>query len=270
MYYDFGDEEVKTITYDFSENIKKLEIHIFADEHLGDKQSDIKNLKSRINKVAKNPNAYCILNGDIMDNATKTSIGDIYDQTKPPMGQLKQAEELFKPIKHKTLGMTTGNHEERTSKKEGIDISQVLARNLGVEDKYSPDGIVVYISFGQTGRKPDKTHKRKQSYCIYATHGSGGGKKEGSKINSLIELSGIIDADVYVHSHTHLPATTKIGLLRSNYVNKSAKNVEKLFVNTASNLKYGGYGKRAGYKPASRSYPVIYLYGNKKFTQGLL
>lgn len=39
--------------------------------------------------------------------------------------------------------------------------------------------------------------------------------------------------------------------------------VDKLFVNTAATLNYGGYGDRQGFKPASKCSPVIYLNGQK-------
>jgi hypothetical protein len=46
--------------------------------------------------------------------------------------------------------------------------------------------------------------------------------------------------------------------------NSSIAFVDKLFVNTAAALNYGGYGDRQGYKPASKSSPVIYLDGLKR------
>lgn len=56
--------------------LKSAEIHIFADEHIGDEFSDLESLKKRIEYVKNAPNAYCILNGDILDNATTDSVGD--------------------------------------------------------------------------------------------------------------------------------------------------------------------------------------------------
>lgn len=97
---------MKVIKIDLPEEQEKVEIHLFADEHIGDPHSDIKRLKERINTVANNPNAYCIMNGDIMDNATKTSIGDTYTSEFNPMQQLQTAVGLFSPIKKKILAIT--------------------------------------------------------------------------------------------------------------------------------------------------------------------
>jgi hypothetical protein len=46
--------------------------------------------------------------------------------------------------------------------------------------------------------------------------------------------------------------------------NSTVRIVEKLFVNTAANLNYGGYGESAEFKPASKTSPIIYLSGTKK------
>lgn len=109
---------MKTIKIDLPQDIAELEIHTFADEHIGDEHCDIKRLYERIEYVKNTPNAYCILNGDILDNATKTSIGDTYTQEFNPMEQLKRATEIFSPIKDKILCITHGNHENRTYKKK--------------------------------------------------------------------------------------------------------------------------------------------------------
>jgi hypothetical protein len=46
--------------------------------------------------------------------------------------------------------------------------------------------------------------------------------------------------------------------------NSVVRIVEKLFVNTAANLNYGGYGEAQEFKPSSKTSPVIYLSGLKK------
>jgi hypothetical protein len=46
--------------------------------------------------------------------------------------------------------------------------------------------------------------------------------------------------------------------------------VTKLFVNTASNLSYGGYGEVGEFKPNSKDTPVVYLRGDRKEAQARL
>lgn len=254
---------MKAIKIDLPKELENLELHIFADEHLGDPHSDVARLKQRIEYVKNTPNAYCIMNGDIIDNATKTSIGDSYSNTLNPMEQIARAVELFGPIADKILCITHGNHENRTYRKEGIDISKVIATQLGLADRYSPTSAVLFIRFGQ----PKNRHfdpKRKMCYTIYALHGSGGGRKEGAKAIRLADMAAIIDCDIYIHSHHHLPMVMKQGFYRIDNKNSAVAFVDKLFVNTAANLNYGGYGEAGEFKPSSKDTPVIYLDGSRK------
>ena len=252
---------MKVIKAYLPKELTTVELHTFADEHIGDEHCDMARVLERIEYVKKTPNAYCILNGDIMDNATKTSIGDTYTQVFNPMEQLQRAVELFSPIKDKILLITHGNHENRTYKKEGINLSSLMASQLGLSDKYSPTSAVLFIRFGQGN---NHTHFRRQWYTIYALHGSGGGRKEGAKAIRLADMASIIDCDIYIHSHTHLPMIMKQGFHRIDTSNSAVTFVNKLFVNTAANLKYGGYGEAGEFKPSSMHTPVIYLSGTDK------
>ena len=259
---------MKVIKIDLPRELETLELHTFADEHLGDEHSDLKRLLSRIEYVKNTPNAFCILNGDIIDNATKTSIGDTYTQVFNPMEQLAKAVEIFEPIKDKILCITHGNHENRTYKKEGINLSSLMAKQLGLDAKYTPTSAVVFIRFGQGSAS--STRHRKVCYTIYVLHGSGGGRKEGAKAIRLADMASIIDTDIYIHSHTHLPMVMKQAFHRIDTANSAVALVDKLFVNTAANLKYGGYGEAGEFKPSSKDTPIIYLSGNTKYFEAKL
>ena len=258
---------MKVIKIDLPKELSSIELHTFADEHLGDEHSDLKRLLARIEYVKNTPNAYCILNGDIIDNATKTSIGDTYTQVFSPMEQLAKATELFKPIRDKVLCITHGNHENRSYKHEGINLSCLIAKQLGLADKYTPTSAVLFIRFG-TGSP--RNHFRKIRYTAYVLHGSGGGRKEGAKANRLADMASIIDTDIYIHSHTHLPMVMKQAFHRIDTSNSSVSLVDKLFVNTAANLAYGGYCEAGEFKPSSKDTPVIYLSGTKKYFEAKL
>ena len=254
---------MKTVKITLPETLETLELHTFADEHIGDAHCDMGRLQSRIDYVANTPNAYCILNGDILDNATKTSIGDIFVQEFNPMEQLKRAVELFAPIKDKILAVTHGNHEARTYRKEGVDMAYLIAQQLGVADRYSQTSILIFLRFGSPAIKHGKADKR-MLYTIYCVHGSGGGRKEGAKAIRLADMASIVDADIYIHGHTHLPMIIKQGFFRADTCNSAARHVTKLFVNSAANLDYGGYSAAQEYKPTSKDAPVIYLNGVRR------
>ena len=263
-----------TIKIELPRELESIELHTFADEHIGDEHSDMKRVMERIEYVKNTPNAYCIMNGDIMDNATKTSIGDTYTQVFNPMEQLAKAVELFEPIKDKILCITHGNHENRTYKKEGINLSRLIANQLGIADRYTPTSAVLFIRVGENTRgfveSKGSGKKRQICYTVYVMHGSGGGRKEGAKAIRLADMASIIDTDIYIHSHTHLPMVMKQGYHRIDLPNSGVTLVTKLFVNTAANLDYGGYGEAQAFKPSSKDTPIIYLSGKKKIFEAKL
>ena len=259
---------MKIIKISLPRELESIELHTFADEHIGDEHSDIKRVIQRIEYVKNTPNAYCILNGDIMDNATRTSLGDTYTQELNPMEQLARAVELFDPIKDKILCITHGNHENRTYKKEGINLSRLIANQLGLADRYTPTSAVLFIRLGENSRGRKESNGsgklRQICYTLYVLHGSGGGRKEGAKAIRLADMASIIDTDIYIHSHTHLPMIMKQAYHRIDDRNNAVALIDKLFVNTAANLDYGGYGEAGEFKPSSKETPVIYLSGAKK------
>ena len=238
---------------------EQIEILPMADLHIGDGLCDYKGITDRIEYIKNTPNAYCILDGDLMDTAIASSIGDTYGANLQPMEQLNHCVKLFEPIRDKILAVLPGNHENRVYKADGIDTTQLMCAQLKIQQRYSPTTALLFVRFGE-----GRNHGRRMLYTIYVTHGSGGGRREGGKVNRLADLAGIVDADIYVHSHTHLPLVFKEGYYRVSGSNSSVALVDKLFVNTAASLDYGGYGDKAGFKPASKCSPIIYLNGHKR------
>lgn len=240
---------------------EQIEIHPMADLHIGDSMCDFKAIMEKIEYIKNTLNAYCILDGDLMDTAICSSIGDTYGANLQPMEQLKMCVKIFEPIKDKILCVLPGNHESRVYKSDGLDITELMCAQLGIPDKYSPTTALLFIRFGK--RVGSNHHGRPVLYTAYVTHGSGGGRKEGGKVNRLADLASIVDSDIYIHAHTHLPVVFKESFYRVSGSNSSVALVDKLFINTAASLNYGGYGDRQGYKPASKRSPVIYLDGLK-------
>lgn len=251
---------MKPILIELPEKTKHVELHPLFDWHLGDSQADFSLMQKTLEHIQKTPNAYCVLGGDLMDSATAHSIGDTYGANLQPMEQLKECVKLFKPLadKGKILAVLHGNHENRIYKECGVDITALMSAQLGIADRYSATTAVLIIKLGR-----DKRHSRPVRYSVYLTHGSGGGRREGGKINRLVDYASIVDCDCYICGHTHLPA-----LLRNKYFQITDAGtvvpVERLFVNAASALGYGGYGDVQGYRPASTINPIVHFDGTQK------
>ena len=258
---------MKVISHSLSEDFTELQILPLADLHLGDIHSDGKKILEWIEYIKANPNCYFILNGDVCDSAIRSSIGDIYGASLQPMQQLEQAVKLFGDIADKCLAVLPGNHEARIYKSDGLDLTQIMATQLGIGERYSPASAFLFIRFGKGNKK---VHERQISYTVFCVHGSGGGRMEGGKLNRLVQLASIVDADCYIHSHTHLPAIVKNSYFRVSMQNSSVQKVDKLFVNTSSSIEWGGYGEAQCYKPNSIETPLIILDGTKHQMRAIL
>ena len=236
-------------------------VYTLADLHIGDPHCDESEVLARVKAVTDDPYGLCILNGDLMNTALKTSVSDVYGEVLSPMQQITYLVNMLRPIAGKIIGVTAGNHENRVYRNDGLDVTRLVCRELNIEEKYAPEGVLIFLRFGtkanpqhvKEGRNP------RQWYTIYATHGSGGGRKEGAKAIRLADMNAMVDADIFVHSHVHLGMIMKESYFRIDSSNCLAKPVEKLFVCTGAALKYGGYGQAQEFKPASMASPVIHL-----------
>jgi len=245
---------------------EKLELYVLADLHKGDKLSDKRKFEKWKDEVLAADNRFIILNGDLLNNAIANSKSDIYGEDNTPNNALNSLVDELKPLKDRILSITNGNHENRTYRLTSIDLMQRLARELDIEECYSEGAYLLYISFG----KSQGRDCRKMIYSIYGKHGSQGGRKAGSKLNHVVEMSEIIDADIYLHSHTHVPIVSKDVFYRCDYRNRKVTEITHTYVNTNAFLGYGGYGENGGYKPGSTDYPKIILDGIERGVQVLL
>ena len=254
---------MKAIKIDLSEQLKEIEIIPVADYHWADPNSDHDRIAEDLAYIHNHDNCYCVLNGDLMDCAIASSIGDTYGATASPMEELQACVNLFKPLAHKILCVVPGNHERRHYKTNGIDMTMLMCQQLGIEDRYSPTTALLFLRFGEMSAD-QKAHHRKVAYTVYVSHGSGGGRKEGGKIQRLVDLSTIVDADIYICGHTHLPAMLKDGFARPCMANSSITYGTRLYINTSAKLNYGGYGDAGGFKPPCLDTPLIHLNGTRK------
>ena len=193
---------MKTVTVTLPRNLRNIELHTFADWHIGDKYCELSEVKKGIEYIKETPNAYVILNGDLLNNATKTSVSDCYAELLTPMQQIDLLVDLLEPIKDKILLVTTGNHEARTYRTDGIDITSVVMNQLGLLDRYCREGGLLFLKVGEQPTVRNTVNPRVKAqvlYAIYATHGSGGGRKEGAKAIRLADMASIVDADIYIY-----------------------------------------------------------------------
>ena len=253
---------MKAIRIDLSEELKDLEILPVADYHWADPNSDHDKIMEDIAYIRDHENCFCVLNGDLMDCAIASSVGDTYGASLSPMEELRVCTEMFSGIADKILCVVPGNHEARHYRTNGLDLTELMCRQLGIADRYSPTTALLFIRLGRDA--VPQHHHRKVCYTMYVSHGNGGGRKEGGKVQRLVDLSTIVDTDIYVCGHTHLPAMLKDGFARPCVANSSVAYCTRLYVNTSAKLNYGGYGDTQGFKVPCTDTPIIWLSGERK------
>lgn len=260
----------KIVTCELPKDFDELYLYVISDVHVGSKQFDEKQFKRMITEINSRENSIVILNGDIMDTGIVGSKTDPFSQELTPSEQLRKAAELLTPIKHKIKVVTTGNHEQRVSKLVNYDISELLCVELfgrkKTDEIYCPSAYLFFVEFGRNqGRDCRKT-----IYSVYGMHGSGGGSTVAAKIGRLEKMGRLINADVLIHSHTHVPAQFKDTFTTVDYKNKKATTKTSLFVNANAFLLPGGYGEALGLRACSTEFPKIILNGHHREVTGVL
>lgn len=251
---------------DKMKDVKTITIVPLADIHLGDPLLDNKLLKETIEYIQDNDNVFTILNGDLMNTAIKSSVSDSYGETMTPMRQIEALVELLEPIKDKILVATCGNHERRIERETSIDIMHIAMKELGLGHRYTSGAFYLYLYFGEK----EQGRKAPMVYTIFGSHGAGGGRKSGGKLNRVVDMSNTCIADIYLMSYVHEPIGTKKLIFLPDYPNKALTKKEMLYVISNSFLNYGGYAETYGFSPVSTSRVEIILNGNKRESKLLM
>lgn len=258
---------MKVIKKDLGKDIEKLTIIPISDVHIGDKTANIKAFKEVLERIKNEPNTYTILNGDLCNIALKNSKSDVYLDQLSPMEQVIQVINFLEPIKDKILVMSNGNHEQRIINDTNIDILYLVAKQLQIEQVYSPSWWYLYLSFGE-----NKEHRERPIlYTVTGYHGSGAAQTTGAKANKVKKMSQVVLADVYLMSHVHEPINTKGIIYTPDYQHRSIVKKEMYYAISNSFVEYqNSYAERMGLIPSNNGISEIELNGSKKAVRLIL
>lgn len=142
---------MKSVRADYPTDWTHANVYTLADLHIGDPHSIPAEVTRRVRQAENDPQGLVILNGDLMNTALRNSVSDVYGEMLSPMQQLHELIDLLRPIRDKIIGVTTGNHENRLYRNDGIDIMRLACRELGIEEKYAPEGVLIFLRFGTRG-----------------------------------------------------------------------------------------------------------------------
>ena len=238
------------IKYTYKGNEMKL--IPLGDLHLGSPTCNLQKFLDTV-KYIKKSKSRVVLMGDLMECASKTSVGGGWvEQTNTPQVQLNALYKMLKPIKDQIIVLLDGNHEHRIWKTSGVKVSEVLAQRLGV-----PYG--GYSCF--IGLKVND-----QQYVIHAQHGSSNARVPENKIKDAIRTSEHTSADLYLYGHTHGLSSTVRSKKELHFQGKKLKLVKRktYYVLTGGFLEYSfSYAERKNFFPVKTGVPKVKFYGDR-------
>ena len=259
------DTNLKFIEVNLSEEFETVEIFALSDLHIGKKDADIPLFDKWVQFILDQPNRFVVLNGDLLEAATKTSKSFSYDFSMTPEEEVELLTEKLGPIKDRIIGATIGNHCLRYAD-NNYDVMKRIMKDLDILDRYGGVEVLIKLTFGKR-----KNTKKRQCYTIYATHGSVGGKKKGSAINAVSDLAFGVLADVYVMGHTHKKMMAKDIIRIPDLRNNNIINTTRAYL-VSSHWMHSmpSYAARIGCNPSAKGCCMVVLHANEKHIVGVI
>lgn len=232
-----------------------------SDVHLGSAEHMQRKWELFCQSVLENPNTYITLGGDLINNATKSSVSNIFEETMRPSEQKKLMAKMLEPLRERILCAVSGNHERRSLKDADDDPTYDIMCKLDIENLYRENVAFVKIQMGQQ----DAAGDRNPTYMLVVTHGAGGGVYTGGAVNRNERFGNVIDgADCLIVGHVHKPFVTQPGKIRIDPRNNKVSVVPYKVVSSSAWLDYGGYAAQKMLLPSSHAAQTITLCGKKK------
>lgn len=238
-----------------------IKIYPIADIHFGAIECMQDKWEKFCQMIANDPNAYMILAGDLINNATKTSIGNPFEQTHRPREQKRLMVEYLKPLRDKILCMVGGNHERRTDKDTDSSPAYDIASKLDLEDVYRENIAFLKLQFGDSRGNG----KINPAYTFAVAHGFGSSIYTTNAAMRAERFGMAIDGiDCIITGHIHKPQEFPVG---KYVVDKQNEKVTmkpfEVFICT-SWLENSGYGIQKLMQPVVFSLAHLELRGKKK------
>lgn len=232
---------------------KEARLYVIGDLHVGAIEANIKGWEQFTQRILQDKNAYIVILGDMMNNAIKTSVSNVYEEVLRPRDQKRYLVSALSQLTERILCIVPGNHEQRNKDVDDEPLYDVACK-LDLEDMYRPNAAFLKVCFGSrnAGRKNEKPL---QVYTICCTHGSGGGIYTGAAVNRNERMAMFVNADILAVGHTHKGAITKPARIEIDPYNNSVKMKTTTVISACSWLSYGGYAMRKMLLPSSAQDP---------------
>jgi predicted phosphodiesterase len=252
--------DFEIIIHEFEQN-NDITIIPISDVHLGANEHMQREWELFCLDVLKEPNTYITLGGDLINNATRSSVSNIFEETMRPSEQKRLMSKMLEPLRSRILCAVSGNHERRSTKDVDDEPTYDIMCKLDLEHLYRENLAFVKLRIGdQKGNGSTNP-----TYTLAVTHGAGGGALSGGTVNRNERFGYAIEGvDALIVGHSHKPIITQPAKLVVDHANnKISVKPFKVVVSTAW-LGYGGYAAQKMLIPGSHAMQKITLAGKQK------
>lgn len=220
-----------------------LKVYAIGDVHLGAAEHMAKEWGGFLKMAEEDDSVYLILTGDMMNNATKTSVSDVYSEICSPAEQKKILHDQLYHVKDKILCGVMGNHEGRSKKEVDLDPLYDVFVMLGIGERYRRN-----MAFMRLRQKAPAVKKSLATYHFCVAHGSTKNKNR--------QFANYVDGlDIMITSHTHDPEAKKPTKLVFDRSSNTIRTHRMIYINACSWMDFGGYGARKMYAPSTNADP---------------
>jgi len=195
-----------------------INIEPLSDIHVGARFHDKKKFAEVVERIKNDPSRYTFIMGDVFDCTDPDN--KFFDQrTRDPelpelQDQMNYVLKALLPIRHKILGVHTGNHDERQRIRHYDDLIGRLVLELnreypegsGVPKLLEPIRYLGYLAITRLVfvRKFETGEEHvDSSFDFFTAHGGYSGRRAGGNLNSNEDIATSFSADVYLTGHTH-------------------------------------------------------------------
>ena len=239
--------DFELIQHKFPERVD-LKIIPISDVHLGAPEHMQRKWELFCQDVMKSPNTYITLGGDLINNATRSSVSNIFEETMRPSEQKKIMAKMLEPLRDRILCADD-------------DPTCDIMCKLDIEHLYRENIAFLKIQMG----KPEGSGQKNPTYSLVVTHGGGGGIFTGAAVNRNERFGYVLDgADCLIVGHTHKPFVTQPTKIKIDLFNNKVSFRPFKVVSSTSWLEYGGYAAQKMLLPSSHAAQTITLCGKKK------
>lgn len=225
-----------------------------GDIHYGASSCDYQGFDEYLDFILATPNILIILNGDLIENASKDSPGaSVFKQLFPPQDQKERLVNKLASIAHRILYSVKGNHGNRSVKQCFLDPERDISMLLEVE----------YFEGQCFADIVCQNHK----WEFYSFHGTGSSNSPGGRLNLLTKKNAFHSANIYTMGHVHdLQCSRDYEIIKDDET-MGLKTKKRYYVICGTFQKYwNDYAEEWALPPNMTGVPKIELYcdGSRK------